>query len=100
NKPVFIGGATLLGTSVALRYRFDTDPANATYPLVVDFYAADSSTEEEGRTFLASNEYATGEAGMTKFVLLPAVGISSGRIVATATDDDGNTSEFSIPVTV
>jgi hypothetical protein len=100
NRPVFVGGASLVGNAIAVRYRVDTDPANAAYPLAIDFFVADASNQE-GRTFLAGDTYAMADAGAEKFVILPApAAFTNPRIVATATDADGNTSEFSATVLI
>ena len=101
NFPVFIGNATLLGDSIALRYLIDSAVgANATYPLTVEFFVADSDNQE-GRTFLAADTYVGGEAQTEKTITIPAPAVLTNiRLVATATDADGNTSEFSAPVTI
>jgi subtilisin-like proprotein convertase family protein len=100
NYPVFVGNATLLGNSIALRYRVDTATANATYPLAIEFFVADSDNQE-GQTYLATDMYVAGEAGTTKMVVIPAPAvITNNAFLATATDADGNTSEFSFPVQI
>lgn len=100
NFPVFIGSATLLGNSIAFRYRVPTDPTNATYPLTIDFYIADSDNQE-GQTFLASDTYLEAEAGQDKVVIIPLPPVlTNNAFVATATDAAGNTSEFSAPVQI
>lgn len=66
------------------------DSPSSGYPIVVEFYLADSSTGGEGKVFLLAVNY----SGGTVTVDLGA--ISSGAyVVATATDKDDNTSEFS-----
>lgn len=100
NFPVFVGDATLLGNSIAFRYRVPTAVGNATYPLTVEFFVADSANQE-GQSFLASDTYTAAEAGFTKIVVVPAPPIlTNNSFVATATDDEGNTSEFSLPVQI
>ena len=100
NFPVFVGNATLLGNSIAFRYRVPTNTANATYPLTVEFFIADSNNQE-GQTFLASDTYTAAEAETTKFVIVPAPpALTNNSFVATATDAAGNTSEFSAPVQI
>jgi hypothetical protein len=78
-------------------YEVDTAPANATYPLTIDFYRADAD-EEEGLDYLgtatfAAASYGTGLVEAT-FVALGTVAVGD-PVVATATDAAGNTSEFS-----
>jgi len=100
NFPVFVGGATLLGNSIAFRYRVPTSIANATYPLTIEFFVADSDNQE-GQAFLASDTYTAAEAGTTKVVVVPAPPVLTNiAFVATATDAAGNTSEFSAPVQI
>jgi len=84
-----------------VEYSVDTAPANATYPITVHLYRADAD-DEEGQTYLGSVEYPAADAQtVTVDGLTPAVPLSDGdRVLATAMDDEGNTSEFSAPVTV
>ena len=82
-------------------YSVDSTPAtNAAYPLAVEIFEADTD-DQEGKTFLGSDSYAASDHPDTKQVNLgnaAALGFSVGdKLVATATDDDGNTSEFSAP---
>ncbi len=84
-------------------YLVDTATGNATYPLRVEFFEADSAASGEGKSFLASNTYATGDAQAVKTNVnlgnAAGLGIAPGDpIVATATDDAGNSSEFSAVV--
>lgn len=75
-----------------------TDPAHATYPLTLDFYRADADAEE-GETHLGAADYSAEDfaTGVVLVHLSPAPGdVQVGDVVvATATDSDGNTSEFS-----
>jgi len=90
-------------------YRVDTDPANATYPLTVEFFEADAD-DEEGQVILGRDSYSTtnhsgcGTPPCEATVNLgdaSALGVSEGdRLVATTTDDEGNTSEFSTNIAV
>jgi hypothetical protein len=98
NTPVFTGASLTTATStVHATFSVDTDPANATYPLTIDFYRTDSDNEE-GQVYLGSATYtaadfATGDVQRSFHALGPA---SVGQtIVATATDAAGNTSEYS-----
>jgi uncharacterized repeat protein (TIGR01451 family)/CSLREA domain-containing protein len=95
------------GDQVQVTFRVDTRPTFATYPLEIDFYSADSSGAE-GQTYLGGVSYQEGEAQtiVTKtFTLEPPVPLAQGAqraaalalIVSTATDANGNTSEFSQP---
>jgi hypothetical protein len=86
---------------LALVYSVPTDTANATYPIDVDFYLADADGQE-GRTRVATDGYGLLEAGLVRMVSLPVASpVEPGdRIVATATDAAGNTSEFSPSIVV
>ena len=87
---------------LVFQYSVDSEPANASYPLTIEFFASDSSGE--GMRFLGDDIYTQAEFGTgAKFANL---GSSTGleivlgdSVVATATDSSGNTSEFS-PINV
>jgi len=79
-------------------YFVDSDPTNSTYPISVQFFKADD--EGEGQTYFGSDTFLEADftAGNKSVNLGNAeeLEISNGDvIVATATDDNGNTSEFS-----
>ena len=71
--------------------------ANATFWL--DFYASatcDSSGHGEGQVYLGAEQVTTDGSGDVSFsVTLPAAVTDGWAVSATATDPDGNTSEFS-----
>jgi len=96
NFPVLVAATGDGDEALAVTYSVDTAPANAVYPLRVEFFLADGETDQ-GVTFLGADSYETADAGQQVGAVLPtAVTVSDGdRIVATATDADGNTSEFS-----
>ncbi|MCB1033022.1 MAG: DUF11 domain-containing protein, partial [Acidobacteria bacterium] len=99
NRPVFSGAVTS-GGSTDVSYLVDSDPANSAYPLRVEIFLADADGEE-GETFLGFDEYteadhqACGASPCPKTLTLGALPAGAG-LVATATDADGNTSEFSL----
>ncbi|MFV1981623.1 MAG: hypothetical protein ACC655_10750, partial [Rhodothermia bacterium] len=105
NFPV-IATAIQSPSKLELIFLVDSDPTNAAYPIRVEFFVADADSQE-GMTFLFSQTYTAGSWGncgsppCARFAILfadfPAIG---DLIVATATDADGNTSEFSAPVEV
>ncbi len=94
---------------VMVTYMVDTHPDNATYPLRIDFYRADATGQ--GQHWLGSDTYSEGDyngtavasktqAGAFKTITFTPASVSpaltiTDTIVATATDADGNTSEFS-----
>jgi len=86
---------------VTASFSVATAPANATYPLGVDFYVADADGEE-GEIYLGSVDYdatdfATGVVTKS-FTPIGVVTVGSD-VVATATDAAGNTSEFTATAT-
>ena len=97
NTPVLVDVAYAAGLNqVTAIFAVSTDPSNATYPLLVDFYAVDVDVEE-GEFYLGTlsydaNDFAAGNVtkSFTALGLLQA----GNDVVATATDADGNTSEF------
>ena len=96
NFPEFTS-VTLINGNLTVAYSVPTTISNSAFPLSVEFYAADNDAQE-GETFLGSHSYtATGSTTTT----IPAGPAANGtRIVATATDAEGNTSEFSTAATV
>jgi hypothetical protein len=88
----------LAGRNLKVDYKVDSSAANSAYPLTVEFFIGDAA--DQGRTFIARTTYTTPQTvdSITiKPAVLPAIG---DHIVATATDANGNTSEFSAPVAV
>jgi hypothetical protein len=103
NHPA-IASAVLSGGALAVTYVVDTAPANATYPLRVEFFEADPDAEE-GLRFLGADTYTEADygAGMpgSKTAILAVSGLAAGDLVlGTATDAAGNTSEFGAPQAV
>jgi SdrD B-like domain/PKD domain/Periplasmic copper-binding protein (NosD) len=94
NFPVIISSTP--GATTQISGRFNSKP-NATYAL--DFYAnaaADPSGFGEGQRYLGAATVTTDGAGNVRFtVVLPGSSAAGEIISATATDPDGNTSEFS-----
>jgi len=78
----------------------DSATANSLYPLLIDVYRTDAAGQE-GASYLATDTYAAAAAQTSRTVTLSVSGLSvNQRIVATATDAMGNTSEFSVSVLV
>ena len=81
---------------ITVAYRVDSDPANASYPIAMDFYLSD---EREGRVYLGTDSYSEADftSGADKIATFaPAAPVAAeDSLVATATDAAGNTSEFS-----
>jgi VCBS repeat-containing protein len=96
-----ITAATLSGANLTVQYAVPSATANSAFPLRVEFFKADADGQE-GKAFLGFDTYAASQAGLTKvFTFAAAAQITAGdKIVATATDSNGNTSEFSVNTAV
>lgn len=91
NSPVITSAIGATG-EVAVTFHVDSGSAAAAYPLAVDVYLTGPGTSQ-GERWLQRETYATPTASVTRYIALPA-GIDSGGVIATATDAQGNTSEF------
>ncbi|NBD95495.1 MAG: hypothetical protein GVY11_03345 [Gammaproteobacteria bacterium] len=98
NYPDFDANATSWNQATGVldyRYRVQTVPANADYPMTIDLYLTDGNSPQ-GMTYIgsetypesASFEFRTGSVSIAQ----PVNG--STYLVATATDASGNTSQF------
>ncbi len=99
NYPDFDAAATQYDAGsgqINYRFRVQTTPANADYPLTVDFYLTDGETPQ-GKTFVGTQEYPESAAFefRTGTITLPQTLPAGSWLVATATDASGNTSQFS-----
>ncbi len=105
NFPVFIDDVFVSGGTAQISYFVLSTPPESTFPLTIEFFLADDQNQE-GQTFIGSNTYNhTAPGGQLQVLnLAPAVPIGglvpSRKIVATATDLNGNTSEFSFPASI
>ncbi|HET9484936.1 MAG TPA: hypothetical protein VFO79_13335, partial [Xanthomonadales bacterium] len=88
-------------TTITFTYRVDTAPANATYPLRIDFYKAQG---DELDLLVVTDTYTAAEAQTSKSLTVsPPFGAMypDETLVAIATDADGNSSEVTwYPVTL
>ena len=95
NFPV-ITGVSASGGSTTVAGTLDTE-AGKTYRL--EFFAsdaADATSHGEGQTYLGTTDVTTDGSGHASFsVVLPSMVTGAQFVTATATDPDGNTSEFS-----
>ena len=108
NSPVIDGsGYDASADDVTVTYRVSSDPSLTgdgapRYPLTVDFYRADADASE-GSAHIGSDTYSSSDytgCGSppcpTTASFTPSAAVTeSDHVVATATDADGNTSEFS-----
>lgn len=80
---------------VHFRHRVQTNAGNAEYPLRVDFYLADDNSPQ-GQIFLGTVVYQSASANTWEVgTFQPPSGVNvSGWMTATATDNNGNTSQF------
>jgi parallel beta-helix repeat protein len=96
NFPV-VETAVLSGSTLTIHYGVPSVSPHSTFPLAVEFFLADAD-HQEGQRYLGGESYPASEPDS---VVLTVSDISVGqRIVATATDLNGNTSEFSTSVTI
>ncbi len=92
--------AVLSGANLNLTYSVASNRTNSSYPLTIEFFLADSSGQE-GKTSLGRNTYASSSATLSKTATIAkGSAVLGSKIVATATDAQGNTSEFSASATV
>ena len=103
NYPEFISALLVPGDHLVITYKVDSAPGNSNYGtdgIYVEIFKADANLQ--GQTFIGSANYTTTNytAGLPGPAVLTidnasSFGIQAGdKLVATATDADGNTSEF------
>ncbi|CAH8284997.1 putative secreted protein (Por secretion system target) [Mariniflexile fucanivorans] len=96
NTPEISAINYLGGGAIEITYAVPSAITNSTYPLLIDFFGAVSG---QGKFFISSDSYTT-PGSKTITLNLPS-GYNANdynNIVATATDANGNTSEFGINV--
>jgi CSLREA domain-containing protein len=87
--------ARISAGGLQIEYSLDSSATNSAYPVAVDFYEADSAVSGEGRAYLGSATLYAPGIGTVNLGDAAALGVGAGdALVATATDADGNTSEF------
>jgi hypothetical protein len=91
NHPDLLGATRPAMGALEVSFRVDTAVANATYPLRVDFYRADSSGGPFG--LIGSANIAAVDAQTNRSITMtPAIGV--GFLTAIVTDAAGNSSEY------
>jgi hypothetical protein len=102
NFPVLTSAVTS-GTSTVVSGTFG-EASEPNFPQTFDFYAnpaADPSGYGQGKTYLGSASVTTGANGNASFLVTFPTATTAGQVIsATATDPNGNTSEFSADMTV
>ncbi|MEQ1903901.1 MAG: right-handed parallel beta-helix repeat-containing protein [Pirellulaceae bacterium] len=103
NSPSISGAPLLIGVDLEIAFSVNSSPTNAAYPLTIEFFISDGSSE--GATFIGSTLYTAANftAGVkTVNFAGGGIGLTAGvsKIVGSATDLNGNTSEFSAQRTV
>lgn len=94
NYPEIITTDFAGGNQVEIIYEVPSEPANSAYPITVEFFGADNG---QGKTYLGTDTYTT--TGPKSFTVTFPDGFGQDDyefIVGTATDNNGNTSEFSV----
>lgn len=91
NHPVIESLAASGGGMLQLTYRVDTDVANAAYPLRIDLARGRGGQAEAP---VLSDSYVAAQAGLSRSVSFPAAALQGQPLVLSATDADGNSSEF------
>jgi hypothetical protein len=91
NHPDLLGATRPAMGTLQVSFRVDTAVANATYPLRVDFYRADSSGGPFGLIGSASIAAADAQTNRT-ITMTPSIGV--GFLTAIVTDAAGNSSEY------
>ncbi len=96
NFPV-ITSAVINGLMLDITYSVPSIAPNSAFAFLLDFFIADSDNQE-GQSFLGTDIYFAPGVQVASVPLGSIVG--GTRVLATATDADGNTSEFSATATV
>ena len=104
NYPEFLSANVNGSGHLIVTYKVDSDPANSDYGsngLYIEFFKADGSVILQGQTFLGNAYYTAADhaaPGMKATIDLGdtgTLGVNFGdKLLATATDASGNTSEF------
>jgi hypothetical protein len=96
NFPV-ISSATTVSGKVTIAGKLNSTPQKT---FLIQYYSNPKGTNE-GRKFVGQDFVTTNRFGNVSFTSFPAIKVVAGlTITATATDLEGNTSEFSAPKTV
>lgn len=99
NYPV-INSALLSGTTFTINYSVPSTTQASAYPLLIQFYRGDGNGQGEETVISDSYTSQVSQSNETLIAQNITNVVIGDEIVATATDANGNTSEFSLPVFV
>lgn len=91
-----------ISNSIEITYTLSSDPGFSAYPVQIEFFKTITG-ERQGKELLGTDSYSetdftNGEKTINLTIPAGIVFETGDQIVATATDNQGNTSEFSEPV--
>ena len=92
NFPEIVSISTV-DINISVTYIVPSLPANSAYPLTIEFFIA---KDNQGKTLLDSHHYLSPDT-VTVTIESEIPFLFSDSLIATATDADGNTSEFGLP---
>ena len=100
NYPEIDFGTVEEDGDLMIRYKVDSSPTYSTYPLTTQFFLAEPEPTPQGKFLLYTDEYSDEDfdAGFKTIVVPADLGFDIGfgaHLVATATDAEGNSSQFS-----
>lgn len=98
NWPAIAGSPLLIGADVEITFRVQSSPTNSAYPLTIEFFVSDGGGEGAqllGSTLYTEANFAAGDKTISFTGAGAGLTVGTTKIVATATDLNGNTSEFS-----
>ncbi len=100
NSPKIISATIDVNDDLLIQYSVESDPTQSAYPLTIEFFESDASGE--GQLFLGRDTYNTTDftngvksINLGNVFSIMGAGDKINAVVATATDNNGNTSEFS-----
>ncbi len=99
NFPQFTSSPVLFGSDIEVSFTVNTLPTQAAYPLTIEFFVSDGGSEGAkflGRVFFTETNFNGGSKTITLAGQGTGLTVGTSKIVATATDALGNTSEFSV----
>ncbi len=96
NFPVLLSITSAPGV-LNVSYTIDSQITSSTYPIDVDFYRAGSGNRQ-GSVWIGRDTFALAPGATRATVLALPPGFPSGDLIAMAIDNEGNSSEFGVPM--